>query len=295
MTSRRPTWLFRAISCPGCLLPAMPTSQPSWSKSASFFNLLHPRPPRDLYLGTVGGGSPSPCPAGSHPHPPQELTQHTLRCRTPPHPNQEQLCQHDTQPEKISKHHIGLSSRNSCLSLSFSYSFVVNGLGGKRGWKGLQEPVAAPHPGAARHRLPSLFPKPLAMLPPLFLLHCSLGKFFTQISCWDIFLFSFSLLPDLFLLVPFPWPWGTGYFLPVGSSSLAGGGGSVCPRPPSGASHVSRTRPPHGSCHPSALPPPGLGVPAPIVGSSPAPHSPQHCPLGCWGWWLSLSPHLAVE
>lgn len=54
--------------------------------------------------------------------------------------------------------------------------------------------MAAPHPGATQHCLPSLFPQPLAGLPPQFLLHCSLGKFFTQISCWNIwgfFIFPF--------------------------------------------------------------------------------------------------------
>lgn len=40
-----------------------------------------------------------------------------------------------------------------------------------------------------QHCLPSLFPQPLAGLPPQFLLHCSLGKIFTQISCWNIWIF----------------------------------------------------------------------------------------------------------
>lgn len=102
----------------------MSTSQPSWSNSGSFF--IFPTPdPHGLYLGTAGGRS-----CGFPSLYPQELTQHTLRCRTP-HPDQELLCQDDTQPENLSKCHIGLSSYSSCLSLSFSYSFVINGLGGK--------------------------------------------------------------------------------------------------------------------------------------------------------------------
>lgn len=61
-----------------------------------------------------------------HLHPPQELTQRTLSCRRRP-----QLHQRDTQPEKLSKHHISLSSHSSCLRFSPSYIFVVNGPGGK--------------------------------------------------------------------------------------------------------------------------------------------------------------------
>lgn len=51
-------------------------------------------------------------------------------CPKVPEPrlNPEQLCQHNAQLEKLSEHHISLSS---LLKLSFSYSFVVNGLGGK--------------------------------------------------------------------------------------------------------------------------------------------------------------------
>uniref|UniRef100_A0A8B9MFB5 Methyltransferase like 27 n=1 Tax=Accipiter nisus TaxID=211598 RepID=A0A8B9MFB5_9AVES len=45
----------------------------------------------------------------------KELTPCTMRCRRPPCPNQEQLCQGDTQPEKLSKHHTSLSSCNSCF------------------------------------------------------------------------------------------------------------------------------------------------------------------------------------
>lgn len=50
--------------------------------------------------------------------------------------------------------------------------------------------MAAPHPGATQHCLSSLFPQPLAELPPQCLLHCFLGKFFTQIS-WGFFIFPF--------------------------------------------------------------------------------------------------------
>lgn len=66
-------------------------------------------------------------PVVSHPCTPQELTQRTLRYKRPPHPDQELLCQDDSQPENFSKCHVGLSSCSSC----FSYSFVVNGLVGK--------------------------------------------------------------------------------------------------------------------------------------------------------------------
>lgn len=97
--------------------------------------------------------------------------------------------------ERLSKCHIRLSSHNSCWNLSFSHSFVVNGLGGKLVWKGFGELVAASHPGATQHCLPSLFPQPLAGLPPQVLLHCFLGKFFTQISCWNI---------CVFFIFPFP-------------------------------------------------------------------------------------------
>lgn len=74
------------------------------------------------------------------------------------------------------------------------------------GWVG-NEPgrgfrVAVPHPGAARHLLPILFPVPLAWCLHPFLLHCFLGKFFTQISHWNLFVF---LPADLLLLVAFPW------------------------------------------------------------------------------------------
>lgn len=51
-------------------------------------------------------------------------------CPEVPEPrlNPKQLCQHNAQLEKLSEHHISLSS---LLKLSFTYSFVVNGLGGK--------------------------------------------------------------------------------------------------------------------------------------------------------------------
>lgn len=189
----------------------------------------------------------------------------------PPHPEPEQQCQGGSQLERLSKRQIRLSSHNSCWNLSFSHSFVVNGLSGKSVWKGFGELVAAPHPGATQHCLPSLFPQPLAGLPPQFLLHCSLGKFFTQISCWNIWVFFLFLLPsDLFLLILFPCSWEQVASFPSGA----------LPQGEAMAVSVPVPHPGHPTSATLTLPmalvtlvlcPPCFGVPVPIRSCPTAP------------------------
>lgn len=145
----------------------MATSQPPRSKSGTFFHLPHPRP----LWGLAEVGPHQHILQPPRPRPPQELTPCTLWYNRPPHPNREQLCHRDIPPKKLPKD-IGLSSCSSCLSLSFPYSFVVNGLGGKWGWKGTSCPACSPspmlrclHPSS----LGSFLPKSLAGIFPLFL------------------------------------------------------------------------------------------------------------------------------
>lgn len=188
-----------------------------------------------------------------HLHPPQELTQRTLSCRRRP-----QLHQRDTQLEKLSKHHIGLSSHSSCLRFSPSYIFVVNGL------EGSQEHLASPAQPV---------PQPLTQLPPpLLLLHCSLGKFFTQISCWDISFLSF-LFPRPVPARPVPMALGK---VPSFSSGA---------RPRQEVVTVSLLVPVPHPGHPT---PPTLNFPM-------VPITPVCCPARSWGsythcGWLPCSP-----
>lgn len=208
----------------------MPTSQPPWSKSGTFFIFPIPELCGDWQRWVPIDTSFS---APPHPRPPQELTPCTLWCNRPPHPNQERLCQCDLPPKKLPKD-ISLSSCSSCLSLSFPYSFVVNGLGGKWGWKGTACPACSPSPMLSclhPSSLGSFLPKSLDGVFPLFFFSSPRPAHPVPLALGNRLLHS---LPEL---------------LPGGRLSLSPTWG------PPGASHISHTCPPHGSCHPSALPP----------------------------------------
>lgn len=103
------------------------------------------------------------------------------------------------------------------------------------------------------HLLPVLFPKPLVMVPP---------PLPPPVLPWEVFypnllLGSFFLpSPDLLLLVPFPWMWGSGDLPPWSSAPPGGGSPAVCAGlwlyPVLGA-HPGETKPGAEPCEPSRL------------------------------------------
>lgn len=139
-----------------------------------------------------------------------------LEMQEPPHPEPEQQCQDGSQLERLFKCHIRLSSHNSCWNLSFSHSFVVNGLGGKGVWKGSGELVAAPHPALPAQPVPPAPCWAASTIPPPLL---PWEVFYPNFLLEYLGFFHFSLPSDLFLLILFPCSWEQVASFPSGALS----------------------------------------------------------------------------